>query len=128
LLVFQKKIVDARPADIQNIVDSWYDMLGWWRENPDKAVTIMAARTSSPVDFYKSFIVGTRIFDCPESVGAFTKSDKMTSLYTSGDDICKFLMDQKQIAKVPDFAAAVNDTFVKAANAKGEGPKPPLDY
>ncbi|MGO8670687.1 MAG: ABC transporter substrate-binding protein [Capsulimonadaceae bacterium] len=130
LLVFQKKVVDAHPTDIQNIVDAWYDMMAWWRAHPDQAVTIMAARTNSPVSFYKGFIKGTRIFDAKEAVAAFDNTPKMTSLYTSGDAICGFLTHVKppQIDKVPDYAATLDGRFVKAAAAKGEGKQPPLDY
>ncbi|MEO7717986.1 MAG: ABC transporter substrate-binding protein [Capsulimonas sp.] len=128
LLVFQSKVVSARPADIQNIVDAWYDALDWWRAHPVDAVKIMAKRTDSPVDFYTGFIQGTRIFSAPEAQAAFTKSDKATSLYKSAPVIGDFLVGQKQIPKTPDFAAAIDDTFVKAAVAKGEGKLPPYDY
>lgn len=128
LLVFQSKVVDARAADVQNIVDAWYDMMDWWKAHPDEAVKIMAARTSSPVDFYQKFITGTRIFDASEAVAAFAQSSKPTSLYTSGGQVAQFLLGQKQIPKVPDFASAIDPTFVKAAAAKGEGSQPPYKY
>lgn len=128
LLVFQSKEVPTHKAEIQGIVDAWYDTMAWWRAHPDQAVTIMAARTSSPVSFYRNFIKGTRIFDGPEAVGAFTRSSKKTSLYESGGPICTFLMQQQQIPKIPKFAAAIDPEFVKAAVAKGEGKKPPYDY
>jgi len=134
LLVFQSKVVDARPKDIQGIVDAWYDTLAWWRAHPDDAVKIMADTAKDPGTpaqqdaFYKSFIKGTRIFDGPEALAAFTKSDKPTSLYSSGPSITQFLLTQKQIAKIPDFATAIDPTFVTAAVKKGEGLKPPYDY
>jgi NitT/TauT family transport system substrate-binding protein len=128
LLVFQKKVVDARPADVQKIVNAWYDTMAWWREHPDDAVKIMAARTSSPVSFYKGFIMGTRIFDGPEALAAFTKSDKVTSLYTSGQQVAEFLVAAKQVPKVPDYASALDPSFTKAAVDKGLGKQPPYDY
>lgn len=128
LLVMQKKVIDARPGDVQKIADAWYDMLSWWKEHPDDAVKIEAKRTESDVNFYKSFIIGTRLFSAPEAEAAFTQSAKPTSLYTSGAAIGKFLMDQKQITKIPDFAAAINPTFVKASNAAKLGPNPPYAY
>ena len=134
LLVFQKKVVDARPADIQGIVDAWYDTLAWWRAHPDEAVKIMADTAKDPgtpaeqTAFYKSFIQGTRIFDGPEAQAAFTQSAKPTSLYTSGTSITQFLLTQKQITKPPDFASALDPTFVNFAVKKGEGTKPPYDY
>ena len=134
LLVAQSKVVAARPQDIQGVVDAWYDAMAWWRANPDAAVKIMADTAKDPgtpaeqVAFYKSFIKGTRIFDGPEAVAAFTQSSKPTCLYASGPSITTFLMGQKQIPKVPDFTTAIDPEFVKAAVAKGEGKQPPYDY
>ncbi len=134
LLVFQSKVVDARPQDVQGIVDAWYDTMAWWRAHPDDAVKIMADTAKDPgtpaeqVAFYKSFIKGTRIFDGPEALAAFTKSGKPTSLYASGPSITQFLLDQKQIPKLPDFTTAIDPTFVTAAVKKGEGKQPPYDY
>jgi NitT/TauT family transport system substrate-binding protein len=130
LLVFQTKVVRSRHQDVQNIVDSWYDMLGWWRAHPDQAASIMAARTNSPVSFYKGFIHGTRVFDAKEAAGAFSNTPKLTSLYTSGNAICGFLTHVRppQIDRVPNYAAALDPTFVNAALAKGEGKQPPLKY
>ncbi len=128
LLVMQSKVIDARPGDVQKIVNAWYDTMAWWRAHPDEAVKIMAARTNSPVDFYKSFIMGTRIFDGPEAEAAMTKSDKVTSLYTSGQAVAEFLVAAKQVPKVPDYASAIDPTFTKAAVAAGMGKEPPYDY
>ena len=134
LLVFQSKVVDARPQDIQGIVDAWYDAMAWWRANPDAAVKLMADTAKDPgtpaeqIAFYKSFIQGTRIFDGTEAAAAFTESAKPTSLYTSGPSIAQFLLDQKQIPKIPDWKSALDPTFVTAAVKKGEGKKPPYPY
>jgi NitT/TauT family transport system substrate-binding protein len=128
LLVFQKSVVASRPQDIQNIVDAWYDMLGWWRTHPQEACAIMAKRTDSPVDFYTKFITGTRIFSAPEAVGAFTKSKKITSLYTSGAQISSFLLSTKQVPSAPNYAPTLDGAFTKAALAKGLGKMPPYPY
>ncbi len=134
LLVFQSKVVSTRPQDVQGIVDAWYDSMDWWRKNPDAAVQIMADTAKDPgtpaeqIAFYKSFIKGTRIFDASEAQAAFTQSAKPTSLFTSGPSITQFLLDEKQIPKLPDYASAIDQTFINAAVQKGLGKKPPYDY
>ena len=134
LLVFQGKTIAARPQEIQGIVDAWYDSIDWWRAHPDDAVKIMADTAKDPgtpaqqILFYQSFIKGTRIFSGPEAVAAFTQSAKPTSLYSSGPSITQFLLAQKQIPKLPDFASAIDPEFINAAVKKGEGKKPPYDY
>jgi NitT/TauT family transport system substrate-binding protein len=121
-------VVKERPKDVQNIVLAWYDAIDWWRANPDKAVAIMAKRTGTSVADYKDFIMGTRILSAPESLAALTKSDKVTSLYVSGKANSDFLMQVKQIDKIPDFEAAIDPQFVKAAVDQGVGKLPPYDY
>ncbi len=134
LLVFQSKVVSARPQDVQGIVDAWYDSMAWWRAHPDQAVQIMADTAKDPgtpaqqTAFYKSFIQGTRIFDGSEAQAAFTQSAKPTSLYSSGPSIGQFLLSQKQIPKVPDYASAIDPEFINAAVKKGEGKQPPYNY
>lgn len=128
LLVFQKKVVDARADDVQKIVHAWYDAIDWWRAHPDEAVAIMAKRTETPVADYKKFVQGTRIVSAGEALKALTRSDDTLSLYKTGESIAQFLVDAEQVAKVPDYAAAINDRFVKAAAEKGLGKQPPYSY
>ncbi len=128
LLVMKSDIVKSRPADVQKIVDAWYDAIDWWRKNPDAAVQILAKRTNTPPADYQGFVKGTRIFSAPEALAAMSKSDKQTSLYTSGDSVAKFLVQVKQADKVADFAPAIDPEFVKASLAKGLGKQAPYDY
>ena len=134
LLVFQGKSLSAHPQEIQGIVDAWYDSMDWWRAHPDDAVKLMAETAKDPgtpaqqIAFYQSFIKGTRIFSAPEALAAFTQSSKATSLYSSGPSITQFLLTQKQIPKLPDYASSIDSTFITAAVKKGEGKKPPYDY
>ena len=121
LLVMKSDIVKSRPADVQKIVDAWYDAIDWWRKNPDAAVAILAKRTNTPPSDYKGFVQGTRIFSAPEALAAMTKSSKQTSLFTSGDSIAKFLVQVKQADKIADYAPAIDPQFTKASVAKGPG-------
>jgi NitT/TauT family transport system substrate-binding protein len=128
LLVMKSDIVEKQPEEIQKIVDAWYDAMDWWKAHPDDAVKIMAKRTDSPVDFYKGFIKGTRIFSASEAMASMTRSDKVTSLYKSGDEVAQFLLKAKQIPQVPDYAAAIDSQFTKASLDKGLGKMPPYEY
>lgn len=128
LLVVKSDVVKSRSADVQKMVDSFYEAVDWWRANPDKAVAIMAKRTDTPVADYKGFIMGTRIMSASEGMRAMTKSTKPTSLYASGQSVSEFLVKAKQIPKVPDYTSAIDASFTKAALAKGIGKMPPYDY
>ncbi len=128
LLVMKSDVVQSRKAEVQNITDAWYDAIDWWHKNPDKAVAIMAKRTDTPLGDYKDFIKGTRIFSASEALDAMTKSTRPTSLYDTGPSISKFLMDAKQIDKIPDYASSIDPSFTKAALAKGLGKAAPYTY
>ncbi|HEX8235262.1 MAG TPA: ABC transporter substrate-binding protein [Abditibacteriaceae bacterium] len=128
LLVMKSDTVQSRRAEVQNLVDAWYESIDWWRANPDKAVQIMAKRTGTSVADYQSFIMGTRILSAPEAMIAMTKSAKPVSLYSSGESVSRFLIKVEQITKMPDYAAAVDASFTEASLSKGLGKMPPYDY
>ncbi len=128
LLVIKSDIVEKRPEDVQKIVDAWYDAIDWWKKNPDAAIKILAKRTDTPINDYKAFVKGTKIFSAPESLAAMQKSSALTSLYTSGQSNSEFLVKAGQVTKMPDYAAAVEPKFVKASLAKGLGKAAPYDY
>jgi NitT/TauT family transport system substrate-binding protein len=128
LLVMKTDVAEKRAEDAQKIVDAWYDAIDWWKKNPDAAVKILAKRTDTPLADYKSFLMGTRIFSAPEAYAAMQKSDKSTSLYVSGKDNADVLVKAGQIPKVPDYAAAIDPQFVKAAMDKGLGKSAPYTY
>lgn len=128
LLVMKSDIVAKRPADVQKIVDAWYDAIDWWKKNPDAAVKILAKRTDTPVADYKSFVMGTKIFSASQALAAMQKSSAPTSLYVSGAANAKLLVAAQQIPKVPDYASAIEPKFTRAALAKGLGKTPPYAY
>lgn len=128
LLVMKSDVVETRADDVQKIVMAWYDAIDWWKANPDKAIAILAKRTDTSVADYKSFVMGTRIFSAPQALEAMQKSNKPTSLYVSGKANSEFLLKAEQITKIPDFAAAIEPKFVKAAVDAGIGKEPPYKY
>jgi NitT/TauT family transport system substrate-binding protein len=128
LLVMKSEVAEKRSDDVQKIVMAWYDAIDWWKANPDKAIAILAKRTDTPVADYKSFVMGTRIFSAPQALDAMQKSTKPTSLYVSGKSNADFLVKAEQVSKVPDYAAAIEPKFVKAAVAAGLGKEPPYKY
>lgn len=128
LLMMKSSVVAERPEDVQKIVDSWYQAIDWWKANPDKAIAILAKRTDTNPKEYAGFVKGTRILSSTEAAAAMTKSPRPTSLFANAESTSKFLMGAKQIDKLPDYAAAIEPKFTKAAVAKGLGKMPPYTY
>ncbi len=128
IVVVQSKLAAERPAQVQKMVDAWYDALDWWKKNPAEAVKIMAKRTDTPPGDYAGFIKGCRLFSAPESLAALTRSAKITSLYTSGKPIAEFLVKADQVSNVPDYAPSIEPKFMKEPIAQGLGKTPPYTY
>lgn len=115
IAIFQEKVVAARPADMQKLVAVWLDILDYLKTNPDDAVKIMAKVVEQPPDAYKAFLPGTKFFDLDLNLGAYEKKDDPLTLSGSAKRISEFLKDAGQLKVIPDYEAAIDPTFVKAA-------------
>ncbi len=115
LLVFQSKVVAKRAADVQKVVNAWFDVIEFIDKNEDEAVKIMAKVVEQKPEDYKAFLPGTKFFDLKANLKAFKKDDAdVHSLYGSGRVISEFLVQSGLMKKVPDYAAALDATFVEA--------------
>ncbi|HZJ16588.1 MAG TPA: ABC transporter substrate-binding protein [Chthoniobacteraceae bacterium] len=114
LLVFQTKVVDKRAADVQKVVAAWFDVIEFIDKHEDEAVAIMAKVVEQKPADYKAFLPGTKFFNLKANLRAFTKDDEVHSLYGSGKVISDFLVQAGLMKKVPDYAAALDPTFVNA--------------
>jgi aliphatic sulfonates family ABC transporter substrate-binding protein len=115
LAVCRTSVVEQRPKDIQNLVNTWFDIIAFLKANQDEAVAIMAKVVEQPPDAYKAFMPGTRFFDLPMNLKSFEKRpNDDSSLAGSGKTISEFLVSVGQIKKVPDYDAAIDPKFIKA--------------
>src|SRR4029079_2806527 len=114
LLVFQEKVVTERPADVQKIVATWFDVLAFIKSNEKEAVAIMAKVVEQKPEDYLAFMPGTKFFDLKANLHAFEKSNDDSSLAGSGKKIAGFLKSIDLIKTVPDFESALEPKFVKA--------------
>jgi len=115
IAICKASVVDQRPADIQNFVNTWFDVIAFLKAHQDEAVAIMAKVVEQPPDAYKAFLPGTRFFDLPMNLKSFEKKpNDVTTLSGSGKSISEFLVSAEQIKKVPDYDAALEPKFVEA--------------
>lgn len=115
LLVFQEKVAAERSADIQAIVNVWFEVVDFIKKHEDEAIAIMAKVVEQKPADYKKFLPGTKFFELKANVRAFEKADDVHSLYGSGKVISDFLVKAQLIKAVPDYAAALDGAFVQAA-------------
>ena len=71
-LVMDTAFVKSRPADVQKLIDAWYDTLDYIAANPDESIAIMAKRAGVTADAYRAYDAGTTIFTVADNIEAFT--------------------------------------------------------
>ncbi|WP_232666672.1 ABC transporter substrate-binding protein [Pseudonocardia sp. TRM90224] len=69
-LVVSAAVRDARPDDVQALVDTWFDTLRWIKENPEPAIEIMARRAGVSTADYRTYDNGTTIFTRQQNIEA----------------------------------------------------------
>ncbi|MDQ1375239.1 MAG: NitT/TauT family transport system substrate-binding protein [Actinomycetota bacterium] len=116
-LVVSKSLVDKRPADVQKLVNVWYETLSWIKSNHDEAVKIMAKRAGVSVADYESYDKGTTIFTLQQNLDAFAPGSDISHLDFAAKKISDFLLSVKLVDKAPDLTGMLDDTFVKAAKS-----------
>ncbi|MBW4682470.1 MAG: aliphatic sulfonate ABC transporter substrate-binding protein [Microcoleus vaginatus WJT46-NPBG5] len=113
-LVFTRKFVDEHPDRVQALVDSWFATLEYMKANPEKSYEIMAQRAGVPVEEYKQYADGTRIFTIEENLTAFQPGNDLTSLQFAAQEMSKFLREVGLANNNPDISRLFDDRFVKA--------------
>src|SRR5205085_223340 len=67
-LVFARNFVGKRGADIQKLVDAWYDTLDYIKANRADAVAIMAKRGGVSPSDYATYDKGTTLFSLDDNL------------------------------------------------------------
>lgn len=117
-LVFTRKFVNEQPEKVQAIIDAWFATLEYMKNNAEKTIEIMARRAGVSVAEYKEYAEGTKIFTIEENLKAFQPGTDMTSLYSAGEEMSKFLMEVGLATTKPDLSKLFDDRFIKAYAAK----------
>ena len=98
VLMFHSKFVEERPDDVKKIIRAMDRALKYRNIDYIGSYGIMSEATGiSPSDL-KSTIGGNIFPDLEENKESFTKSEKSTSLYTSGEFISNFFLEKGVIS------------------------------
>ena len=114
LLVVSQKLVDEKPEVAQGLVNTWFDILDFMEQNPEKADEIMAARADVTVEELQLFKEGTKIFTIEENLEAFSDGDSMKHMPYAAEKMANFMVEVGFIPEAPDLTKVLDDTFVKA--------------
>ncbi len=117
-LVVSRKFLKERPADVQKLIDTWFDTLEYIKANPEEAVKIMAKRAGVTTAEYRDYDAGTRIFTLKENLAAFAPGKDASHLSYSARTASEFLLKNGLTKKPVNTEAILNPAFVKAAAQK----------
>ncbi|WP_434131310.1 ABC transporter substrate-binding protein [Methylocaldum sp. GT1BB] len=113
LLVVQEKSLAAHRKDFLGMIEAWYDVEKFIRENPDQAVKIMSKVVGLKTDEYKIFLPGTKFFAEADNLEAFGPPDQSRSLLNVAPAISDFLLDNRLMEGTVDFTQGVDGSLIK---------------
>jgi len=111
VLVFDKKIIEERPDDIQKIVQSMFEAQEYQKTNPDESIRIMAAAENVDESSMLSGLEAVFMTDLDENIKVMDPSNDPT-LKNAIDEISKFYMERGQISYQPTFDDIIEPKFV----------------
>lgn len=113
-LVFGSQFVADHPAEVQAVVQTWFDTLAWIAGNKAEAIGIMAKKAGVSVDEYKTYDAGTTIFTKEQNLEAFNPGSSAKHLDFQANQIAEFLVSTKLVDKKPSLDGLLEPKFVKA--------------
>lgn len=114
LLVLSQKVIDERPDDVQAIVNTWFDVLAFMDENPERANEIMAERAGVTTEELEQLQKGTRMFTIEDNLEAFSEGEGMNYMSAAAVQMADFMVKVGFIPEAPELEPLFNDSFVKA--------------
>ncbi len=115
LLVVTQKLIDENPKAVQGLVNTWFDVLDFMKENPERANEIIAARAGVTEEELKLFQSGVKLFDKQDNIKAFSRGNDMKHLNYAAKTISNFMMSQfKAIDKEPNYKKLLNPKFIRS--------------
>jgi len=113
-LVFGSDFVKKHPAQVQEIVQSWFDTMAWIKANPGEAIAIMAKRGGVSVTDYKTYDAGTTIFTRQQNLDAFASGSTPANLDYQSGQIGDFLVSTGLAEEKPSTEGLLDPRFVQA--------------
>lgn len=114
LLVVTQKLIDEQPDKAQALVNTWFDVLDFMEQNPERADEIMAERADVTVEELQLFKDGTRMFTLEDNLEAFSDGDSMEHMPYAAKQMADFMVSVNFIPEVPDLSKILDDRFVRA--------------
>lgn len=117
LLVFQEKVVEERPDDIQNIINAWFDALAFYEDNPEESIELLAAKADTTPDDFKLGLDSIKLFSIEDNLHAFEQREDYTSLSYTGKKTAEFLRNLDMVGEIENIDELFEPKFVRNAAA-----------
>ncbi|MBW7460625.1 ABC transporter substrate-binding protein, partial [Paenibacillus sepulcri] len=114
LLVFRDSVIKDRPADIQKVVDAWFDALDYFQDHQDEAIELMAKHAETSPEDFKLGLDSIKLFTVEDNINAFGKRDDYTSLRYTAEKTADFLKNLDMVDDIDDFDAILDSQFIEA--------------
>jgi len=112
VIVFNQKIIDERPDDIQKIVQSMFDAQEFQKSNPTEAIRIMAEAEGMDESSMSAGLDAIFMTDLDENYKVMDPSTDI-SLENAINEIAQFYLDRGQISYMPSFEDVIEPKFVR---------------
>jgi NitT/TauT family transport system substrate-binding protein len=113
-LVFDEKVIKAKPTEIAGVIAGYLDGLAYIKAKPDEAAKIIGKVMGVSAKEVKEQWSGVYNIPVAEMPTAFIKAPQTTSYYASGDVISQLLKAKGQITTVPATETTFDAQFVNA--------------
>jgi NitT/TauT family transport system substrate-binding protein len=113
VLVFDDKVIKAKPAQITGIMKAYLDGLAYMKAKPAEANAIIGKFMGVSAAEVKEQLTGVYNIPAAEMPKAFTKAKETTSYYASGEIIGELLKAKGQITTIPAIEATFDASLVK---------------
>ena len=114
LLVVTQKLIDEQPEAAQALVNTWYDVMDFMEQNPERSDEIMAERADVTVEELQLFKEGTQMFTIEDNLEAFSDGDSMKHMPFAAKEMADFMVGVGFIPEAPDLTTVLDDQFVQA--------------
>jgi NitT/TauT family transport system substrate-binding protein len=114
VLVFDDKVIKAKPAEITGIMKAYLDGLAYMKAKPAEAHKIIGKFMGVSAAEVKEQLTGVYNIPLAEMPKAFLPGKETTSYYASGEIIGQLLKAKGQITAIPAIEATFDASLVKA--------------
>jgi NitT/TauT family transport system substrate-binding protein len=114
VLVFDDKVIKAKPAEITGIMKAYLDGLAYMKAKPAEAHKIIGKFMGVSAAEVKEQLTGVYNIPLAEMPKAFLPGKETTSYFASGEIIGQLLKAKGQITAIPAIEATFDASLIKA--------------